>query len=196
MKVNAPVEAFILAGGLSRRMGSPKALLDVGGSPMIAHVARVVASVASSVTLVSDRSEEVSFLGLPVIPDLHPASGPLGGLHAALMAARSDAVLLVSCDLPFLTSELLSGLIRHHGLRPATVPRTDRLHPVCAMYDRSLADLADKSIREGRRSMLSFLELAGYEAVDVASMEPPVDPMALTNVNDPDELAVARRRRS
>lgn len=196
MNVGASVEAFILAGGLSRRMGEPKALLDVGGRPMLAHVADVAARVASSVTLVSDRSQEISFLGLPIIPDVHHAAGPLGGLHAALIAARTEAVLLVSCDLPFLTPQLLTGLIRRHGPWPATVPRTDRLHPVCAVYQRSLADLAERSLRESRRSMLSFLESAGYEAVDVSSMEPPVDPMALTNVNDPDELATARRRGS
>lgn len=196
MNSSTPVEAFILAGGLSRRMGVPKALVDVGGRPMIAHVADAVGRVASSVTLVTDRFEELSFLGHPAIPDVHHAAGPLGGLHAALSAARTNAVVLVSCDLPFLTSDLLAGLIRRHGLRPATVPRTDRLHPVCAVYDRSLADLADSSIRNGRRSMLSFLESAGYEAVDIASMEPPVDPLALTNVNDLEELAAARRRRS
>lgn len=196
MNVGASVEAFILAGGLSRRMGEPKALLDVGGRPMLAHVADVAARVASSVTLVSDRSQEISFLGLPIIPDVHHAAGPLGGLHAALIAARTEAVLLVSCDLPFLTPQLLTGLIRRHGPWPVTVPRTDRLHPVCAVYQRSLADLAERSLRESRRSMLSFLESAGYEAVDVSSMEPPVDPMALTNVNDPDELATARRRGS
>lgn len=196
MNVGASVEAFILAGGLSRRMGEPKALLDVGGRPMLAHVADVAARVASSVTLVSDRSQEISSLGLPIIPDVHHAAGPLGGLHAALIAARTEAVLLVSCDLPFLTPQLLTGLIRRHGPWPVTVPRTDRLHPVCAVYQRSLADLAERSLRESRRSMLSFLESAGYEAVDVSSMEPPVDPMALTNVNDPDELATARRRGS
>jgi molybdopterin-guanine dinucleotide biosynthesis protein A len=177
-------------------MGAPKALLDVGGRPMVGHVADTVACVASGVTIVSDRSVELSFLGLPVIPDVHHASGPLGGLHAALTAARTEAVLIVSCDLPFLTSDLLSCLIRRHGRKPATVPQTDRLHPVCAIYERSLAEPAARSLAEGRRSMLAFLESVGYEAVDVTTMEPPVDPMALTNVNDPGELASARRRRS
>jgi molybdopterin-guanine dinucleotide biosynthesis protein A len=177
-------------------MGAPKALAEIDGRPMIARVAGVVGRVATSMTIVSDRAEELRFLGLPVIPDLHAAAGPLGGLHAALTAARSEVILLVSCDLPFLTSEFLSGLIRRHGPLPATVPRTDRLHPVCALYDRSLAALADRVLQQGRRSMLTFLESVGYEEVDVASMEPRVDPLVLTNVNDPDELAAARRRRS
>jgi molybdopterin-guanine dinucleotide biosynthesis protein A len=177
-------------------MGAPKALLDVGGRPMIGHVADTVARVVSRVTIVSDRPEELTFLGLPVIPDVHHASGPLGGLHAALTAARTEAALIVSCDLPFLTPDLLSGLIRRHGRKPATVPRTDRLHPVCAVYDRRLAEPAARSLAEGRRSMLAFLESVGYEAVDVATMEPSVGVLALTNVNDPEELASARRRRS
>lgn len=196
MNAGVPVEAFILAGGLSRRMGTPKALLDVAGRPMIARVADVVARVASTVTIVSDRPDEVAFLGLPVIPDLYREAGPLGGLHAALTAVQSRTLLLVSCDLPFLTADLFHGLLRAHGGRPATVPRTDRLHPTCALYDRSLVDLADRRLREGQRSMMGFLEEAGYDAVDVALMEPSVDPRALTNVNDPDELAAVRARRA
>lgn len=195
MTVGTTFEAFILAGGLSRRMGTPKALVEIEGRPMVARVADAVGRVAASITLVSDRAEELSFLGLPVIPDIHRAAGPLGGLHAALTAARSASILLVSCDLPFLTSEFLSGLIHRHGPLPATVPRTDRLHPVCAVYDRSLLTPADRALRDGRRSMLTFLGSVGYQVVDVASMEPPVDPLVLTNVNDPDELAAARLRR-
>ncbi|MCU0453587.1 MAG: molybdenum cofactor guanylyltransferase [Bacteroidetes bacterium] len=195
MDRSSSVEGFILVGGRSLRMGSPKALLEVDGRPLVERVAAAVAQVVPKVSLVTDRPDEVSFLRLPVIPDVHHHAGPLAGLHAALNATASDTILLASCDLPFLTPHLLRQLIVRHGSRPATLPRTDRLHPVCALYDRSLMSLAETRLRAGLRSMLGFLEAAGYVAVDLASLEPPVDPSVLTNVNSPEDLAAARSAR-
>jgi molybdopterin-guanine dinucleotide biosynthesis protein A len=158
-------------------------------------VSSVVAAVVPSVTLVTDRPDEVSFLHLPIISDVYHEAGPLGGLHAALSAARSSSVLLVSCDLPFLTLELLRHLLRQHGSRHVTVPRTDRLHPVCAVYDCLLAGLAERHLKAGQRSMMDFLEAAGYASIELAGVEPPFDPRVLTNVNTPEDLAAARARR-
>ncbi len=190
----ADVHGFILAGGRSSRLGTPKALVEVDGAPIVARVLAALSAVVSSVTVVTDRPEEVSFLHLPIIPDRHHASGPLGGLHAALSAAASKTIALVSCDLPFLTPDLLRSLISRHGARPVTVPQTDRLHPVCALYDRRLLDLAESRLLAGQRSMHGFLEMAGYEAVPLWSFQPPMDPRVLMNVNTPEDLRAVRSR--
>ena len=186
------IQGFILAGGLSSRLGTPKALVEVEGTPIVARVLAALSSVVSSVTVVTDRPSEVSFLHVPVIPDRKHASGPLGGLHAALSAAGSDTIALVSCDLPFLTPDLFRSLIARHGAWPVTVPRTDRLHPVCALYDRRLLDLAESRLKAGQRSMHGFLETVGYKTVPLSSLDPPIDPRVLTNVNTPEDLRAVR----
>lgn len=132
------VEAFILAGGRSSRMGRDKALLRLGGDTFVERIAGALASVAGErVRIVGARSTEARS-GLPVVEDVYRDCGALGGLHAALAFAKHDWVMVVACDLPFVTSELLHRLAQLRENFQAIVPmQTDnRLQPLCALYRR------------------------------------------------------------
>ncbi|MEK6650851.1 MAG: molybdenum cofactor guanylyltransferase [Bacteroidota bacterium] len=187
------VEGFILSGGSSSRMGTPKGSLLVGGAPIIARVARVLSGILARISVVTDRPEEVDFLGLPTIPDIRKGCGPMGGLHAALLVAHTPSVMLISCDLPFVSDRLLLILLERHGRAPATVPRADsEVHPLCAVYDRSLTAAVEHHLGAQRLSMRKFLEEVGAEHVDLALLNPPVASSELMNVNSPEDLAAAR----
>src|ERR1044071_2947153 len=100
------MEAFILAGGASRRMGTDKSLLPIGRQTFAEHIAETLLQVADSVRLVGrDESSTLS-----AVPDVYPQWGALGGLHAALAACESEWAIVVACDLPFVTPELFSFL--------------------------------------------------------------------------------------
>jgi len=132
------VEAFILAGGRSSRMGRDKALLRLGEDTFVERIAGALASLAGeSVKIVGARSTEARG-GLPVVEDVYKNCGALGGLHAALASAKHNWVMVVACDLPFVTSELLHRLARLRENFQAVVPvQTDnRLQPLCALYRR------------------------------------------------------------
>ncbi len=188
------VEAFILAGGQSRRMGAPKALLEVGGRPIIARVADVLRGLFDSIGIVTDRPEEVAFLGLATIPDIYHGKGPLGGLNAALEASKERTIFLVSADLPFLDPDLISSLFAFHSNVDITIPSSaDGIHPLCGFYERSLRDHTEHSIEEARLSMQGLIrevrsrivspdELAGFDLRRI-----------LFNVNTPEELEEALR---
>ena len=68
-------------------MGQDKALLDFGGQPLIQHVLSRVTSLADETIITTNHPEGYRFLGLPLIPDLIPDRGALGGLYTALSAA-------------------------------------------------------------------------------------------------------------
>src|SRR5918911_1260403 len=104
------VEGFILAGGASSRMGRDKAALRLGEETLVARVASALTGIATRVSVVSSRHAADSF-GLPVVRDVFEGAGALGGLHAALLHARSPWAAVVSCDLPFVTAELLRRLV-------------------------------------------------------------------------------------
>ena len=99
------VEGFILAGGLSSRMGVDKSRLRLGGRTFVEIAAGALAAVSDRVRVVGSRAGVESH-GLPVVRDVHEGLGALGGLHAALGACGAPWAAVVPCDLPFVTGEL------------------------------------------------------------------------------------------
>ena len=132
-------------------------------------------------------------------PDRRPVSGwsaiacadcgPLGGLDAALAAARHDALVLVACDMPFVTARLLGHLLALTSEADAIVPRTERgYHPLCAAYTRACqAAIADRLDRRQLR-MVDFLADVRVREVGGDELAALGDPhRLLANVNTPSE---------
>jgi len=103
------VQGFILVGGASRRMGRDKAQLRLGPETMLERIAAQLSPVTSSVTLVGGSHAD-SGSSLPTVPDVYEKWGALGGIHAALSAAKTDWVIVIACDLPFVTRDLFERL--------------------------------------------------------------------------------------
>ena len=89
----------IQAGGKSTRMGGePKALMDVGGARIVDRVVRALREVSDDLLLVTNTPELYASLGLPMVPDVFPDSGSLGGIYSGLAAAPGEAAFTVACD--------------------------------------------------------------------------------------------------
>jgi len=98
------VTAFILAGGKSTRMGVDKAFAGLDGRTLLARALQLARSVASDVRIVGNKAKFARFG--PVVEDMFPNCGPLGGIHAALRASATDLNLVLawmcpSCQLTF-----------------------------------------------------------------------------------------------
>jgi len=192
----------ILAGGRARRMGGrDKALLPLGGRPLLQHVIdRMAPQVADLVLSVERATPAYRAFGLPQLSDPAPGhNGPLGGLLAALrrFAARQEWLLLAPCDAPFLPPDL--GSVLHDAARSAAahcaMVRADgRLQPTFSLWHRGLLpDLERAVLREAQASFRQFVrgvEVAEYDwpAPDAASGPPP-----FFNINDPAALREAAR---
>ena len=133
--------ALILAGGESRRFGGPKALVEIAGRPLIAHVALAMASLAEE-TIVSVGGPEVEAKIRQVLPDaafvhdVRHGRGPIEGFHEGFRAARGDLVLVAPCDAPLLRASLYRLLLEVLGDYDAAVPKLDVPDPVRAVYRR------------------------------------------------------------
>ena len=176
------VPVYILAGGRSRRFGSDKARALVGDRPLIARVAGELEAVASSVRVVARFPGKYDDLGLSTIGDSVPGKGPMGGLLAALEdAAPAPWVFLAACDQVGLrvgwARELLGW--RRDDLR-AVVYRSDRFHPLFAVYHR---DLMEELRRRMRRGDLKMQHL--FEAVPTRVLPVPEGWEELVNLNRP-----------
>lgn len=180
------VAGAVLTGGASRRMGRSKALIDVAGRPMGRRVADVLlAAGCDPVVLVGGDGEELAPLGLPVVPDEHPGCGPLGGVLTALRAAQGD-VVVVACDLPSLTPEVVHAVLAAATAHPdadVAVARTDQLEPGCALWRPSAAAVVAAAFGAGERAVHRAIALVEHVEVRVPAH-------ALRNVNEPADLPV------
>ncbi|WP_051978394.1 molybdenum cofactor guanylyltransferase [Edaphobacter aggregans] len=104
------VGGYVLAGGRSTRMGRDKALLQLGGEPLVQHAVRKLRRLTGEVHILSDRPELAEFA--PLVPDLHPGCGPVSGMEAALAHSRCDWTLVLPVDMPFLPAILLERWMR------------------------------------------------------------------------------------
>jgi molybdenum cofactor guanylyltransferase len=125
------------------------------------------------------------------IHDIVPGCGPLGGLHAALTAARGDALFVIACDMPFVTAAFADYLLSLAGDAEIVVPQTERgYHPLCAVYTRAClasvaARLADRRLRLAE--LVADRRARVVSAEDVAQFGRPS--RLLANVNTPAEYA-------
>lgn len=145
-------EGFILAGGLSSRMGADKANLRLGRRTFVEIASAALAGVSGGVRIVGSRPGVESH-GLAFVRDVHEGIGALGGLHAALAACAAPWAAVVSCDLPFVTAELFErlGSLRGGGVEAVAPVQDDgRPQPLCALYAAApCLAAAERLIRAG-----------------------------------------------
>ena len=184
-----PVQVAVLAGGQSRRMGRDKALIEWDGQPLIARVLAAAYPLQAPLFIVGNP-DQYAHLDLPVHPDLHPGLGPIGGLHTALATAASP-VLLLACDLPFLTPEFLRMLVGRRGIHQAIVPCTaDGAQPLCALYEPSCQTVIESAIAASKRSMRGLLQQLAVDELGTEVWRPYDESgLLFANLNTPEEVA-------
>lgn len=191
------MDAAILAGGRARRLGgAEKSSLLVGHATILERQLDALTGVAARVFVVARDPASVDARGLRVVPDRLPGAGALGGLYTALVEAESPHVLVLACDLPFLTPALLATLAGMAGdEHDAVVPRTaDGRQPLCAIYARRLADTVRRQVESGHlkiQDLLAAIRLRELGPDDLARLDP--DGRLFHNVNTPGDLELALR---
>jgi molybdopterin-guanine dinucleotide biosynthesis protein A len=190
-----------LAGGKSSRMGgNDKALLPLGGRPLLAHVVeRLAPQVAEIMLNANDDPGRFAAFGLPLVADrLAGQMGPLAGIDASLAWVKANRpehrfVITVASDTPFFPADLVSQLCAATSMTnpKLVVARSESgVHPVFGLWPVSLAPHLEDSLRRGARKALDFV--TAHQAKEVAF--PPikiggraVDPFF--NINRPEDLA-------
>ena len=191
------IQAFILAGGQSRRMGSDKSQLRIQNQTFTDRIAETLLSITDSITLVGAREPHSRF---SVVRDVYPGWGALGGLHAALAACESDWAIVVACDLPFVTTELFNHLASLRANCEAVVPLQPdgRPQPLAALYGiEPCRQRAAELIESGRRRPLDLLELVNTRWVPFNELRN-LDQAEkfFVNINTPDDYDALTMRDS
>jgi molybdopterin-guanine dinucleotide biosynthesis protein A len=191
------VDAAILAGGRARRLGGrDKRALRVGPTTILERQLAALDGLVDRVFVVGGDPMAGGGPRQTVVPDRLPDAGALGGLYTALCESSGPHVLVVACDLPFVTAPLLASLISLADSEcDAVVPRsTDGLQPLCAVYARRLADEVRGRIESGRlkvQDLLGAIRIREVGPAEIAAFD--ADGRLFFNVNTPHDLAEAVR---
>ena len=201
------IEAFILIGGRSSRLGTDKAFVELGGRTLAQRAVENVRRGLSPerITMVAGSSTQFAIEAItadtPFIFDLLEGRGPIGGLHAALSYASTPWIFVLASDYPFVSSELIGLLAENvddeYG---AVVPEQDdgRLQPLCAFYKVETARAIVEEIIERPRvsppmhevvDLLNPLVVKFSKYGDLDGSEE-----FFVNINTVEDLERARRR--
>lgn len=197
---------IVNAGGQSRRMGQPKALLPTpGGVPLLVHVVQRLAPLAAAHTVIVANDPAIAALaGLPpgtvCLVDAYPDTGTLGGIATGLGAAPGWAAV-VACDLPFVQATIFAHLCAIAAAQEEGGDRWDAVVPMVGGYEEPLHALYHARclpaivarLAAGARRVISFMPDVRTRYVDEAELRA-IDPQlsSFANVNTPEEWAAVR----
>ncbi|WP_307585375.1 molybdenum cofactor guanylyltransferase [Paenibacillus wynnii] len=193
------ISGILLAGGSSRRMGVNKALLEIGGVPLISNISSQLSAVADTVMISCSEKDKDSdtyiFLGLPLITDIYAGLGPLGGVHAGLSHSRTEWNAVIACDLPFVSKELLQHMRNIVGNADnsvqAVVPvaANGKVQPLLAMYHINVLPSLKEALDNRQSRVMEWLQ--GLNVLYIPEDEFPDSSMnqrdLLLNMNTPDD---------
>jgi len=186
----------IQAGGQSSRMGEDKALKTFLGHPLIQRVVERLSPMADELIVTTNHPDDYAFLKLPLISDLKPGRGALGGLYTAISSASNPIVAVVACDMPFASATLLEAatrLIVKEGADVVIAKSDEGFEPLHAVYRRETCLPAiEAAIEADQWKVVAWfpqVKLRVLTSDEIKRYDP--SGLAFWNVNTPEEFAKA-----
>jgi molybdopterin-guanine dinucleotide biosynthesis protein A len=134
------ITGIVLAGGKSSRMGEDKGIMEFDGKKMVKHILDALAPVVDEIIIIANNNHYNDF-GYPVYEDIIKDCGPMGGIYTGLTRSNTMKNIVLSCDMPFIKSKMVSYIIAESGDYEITVPKHEnKLEPLCAIYSKKCAD--------------------------------------------------------
>ena len=180
------IEIYILCGGQSRRMGRNKSFMRWHGKSFLEWSIAAARPLSDRITLVANDETYHQF-GLPVIHDVYPGAGPAAGIHAALLTSKYPSNLILSCDNPLITSDLLRFLLDHSsemvGVNYLRKDQGD--YPLIGVYQKRMSDHFERHLGNGNNQLMKIIRSHRYQAHD-----PPIQyHHQVQNINTPGDFA-------
>lgn len=187
------ITGIILAGGKSSRMGTDKGLQLLSGKPMISYGIELLSPFCKEI-LISSSSDGYHSFGCKVVADVHPGIGPMGGIYSALIQSKTSFSFVLSCDLPFVSKELVSFIIRNSEGFKVAVPWFGSQHyePLCGMYHSEVVADIERFIRKGNYKLPDMFAEVPVNKLSMNEKLSFYSENLFMNVNSKQELEAAR----
>jgi molybdopterin-guanine dinucleotide biosynthesis protein A len=189
--MNSEVTGIILAGGQSKRMGTNKAFVRLNGKQLIDYALDILKEVTPHVIL-SVGSESFRYKNLPVVKDVYPGCGPIGGIYSALQYSNTDLNLVISCDLPFVPADLLKFLTEEARNDDADVTLFVDEHgywqTLCAVYRKSILPQMEEAVIQKNLKLKMIVSEVKYRIIPVGKTHKYYQSNAFLNMNTPEDV--------
>jgi molybdopterin-guanine dinucleotide biosynthesis protein A len=189
------VTGVIQAGGKATRMGGiPKGLIELGGKRIIERIIDALSPVLSDLLVVTNTPDLYAFLGLPLVPDVFPDHGSLGGIYSGLKAIGGDAAFTVACDMPFLHPEVVRLVVGRAGEADVVIPKVgEQYETMHACYAKACLPHMEALLAAKRFRIVGFFQSVRVREIPEEDVGRYRDPgVCFMNVNTPEELARSR----
>jgi molybdopterin-guanine dinucleotide biosynthesis protein A len=180
------VTGFVLAGGLSSRMGEDKSLMAFHGKPLIMYAIEALSTLCEKV-IISSNHFLYDFTGCDVWPDELPLHAPINGLYSCLKRSDTDWNFMLTCDMPNTGSQLFAYLLdQAHGV-DAVIPVHGQglVEPLCGLYNRSSLNVLESRIKAGQYSILKLLQSVRCRYVNIGPGLEFYNKEMFSNLNSP-----------
>ncbi len=172
-------------------MGEDKGFVSFKGKKFVSHSIDALKPYVNDILIVSNH-KKYDALGYRRIEDVFPEAGPLSGLYSGLKASKTKLNVVLSCDVPLISSEIIQKLIENHTEKDDAVvcKVEDKWMPLVALYKRDCAAYCLQMLQNNQRRMMDFLKninqvrslpLKGLEANQLKNINTKKELNAITN---------------
>ncbi|MBE9528522.1 MAG: molybdenum cofactor guanylyltransferase [Proteobacteria bacterium] len=186
----------IMTGGASRRMGFNKAFIETDkatGETILSRTVSIFQDLFDETVIVTADASIYSKAGVPVLTDIYPDCGSLGGIFTALKNFPDSPLFIAACDMPHIDPTAIEAIITKARSSTdaidAAVPYTDsRYHPLHAYYTQNATDKIEQLLKKRELRVQGFIDSAmvlklveaDFGTIDIAR--------SVANINTPEEL--------
>ncbi len=165
------MNAAILVGGKSSRMGTNKAFLELKGKTFIELQIELLKEMFDEMFISANTPSEYEYLNLPIFTDIYPGKGPLGGIYTSLINSSSLHTFMLACDMPFIGTELINHLKELTKEYDVVIPKSEKgLEPLHAFYSKNCIDPIKRSLDENNLRIISFFPHVNVKIVELDSL--------------------------
>ncbi|AOW09402.1 molybdenum cofactor guanylyltransferase [Flavobacterium gilvum] len=163
------ITAILLAGGKSQRMGTDKGLLDLNGKTFIQHVCDALRPIVGSNILIVSANNKYDDLGFLRVEDIIENKGPVGGLYTGLKQSKTKVNLVLSVDVPLVTTELLEWLLKNHDetFMVTQTKNGDKTSPLIGVYDRSMQTVFGEHLYGDQLKLRRVIEEVRHQTIEI-----------------------------
>ena len=184
----------VLAGGESRRFGSPKQLQMWHGRTLLDRAVDLADSLTTRTVIIGGSEYQPETGTAEMYEDIFPGNGPLGGIHAALVHCKKPYAATLPCDMPLMSAGIFRLLALHRNESHPVVAETEyALEPLICIWPAAALALIEERLKKGMSGPIPVLDMLEAVRIPVYRACPEYDPAMFTNINTRSQLPGTHR---